>query len=973
MSRKYLFVTGILFFCSLYAGALFAKTPKRTFDKSVFRSFGTLQANKTAMNKSVIEVHTQFPGWSVTADKLNGLFTDIFGSPILLDGATDTDKAQNCLFQNLGTLGVNSAEWTKVSYINAPKADYVNYRQVVGGHNVVFSRLGFRFTKEGRLARMQMRNYGSPSGKVQVSLSKQAAISAAIKDLNEVSITNTAVEPDWSWFPIPSSQGYTFHPAWAFTITGRVPGGLPLILTGYVDATNGDLLYRTNKVKETGYDVTVKGVVYKNGTLLPTSSEPLTDLRLNIGIDTLYTDSIGLYSDPLALLPVTTTIPLAGKWSTVIDSPTSTVPLFTDLISATTSTYNYPTTTPCSDRHVNAYYHVNRVHNFMKGYFPTFTGMDFSLPTNIDLPTGDCNAFYSGTSINFFAADTVCHSFAEMGDVIYHEYGHGISDHFYTELTGTSIMNGALNEACSDIWALSITHNPILAANAFVHNGGFIRRYDITPQVYPIDLQGIDVHKDGQIIAGTWWDVALNLGVVDSMTKLFTDVYYDAPDGPDGLEGEVYQSILIDALMADDNNSNLSDGTPHYAQIVAAFAKHGIYLEGDATLYHPELMPQPAGVSIPVTAVLDITATTFFHDLTLYYRVNGSGAWNPVVLTNSSLSFTGTIPPQPFGTTIEYYFVVHDSLNVPNAFFPITCNPALPPHQATIPYQFGVGIASAVDFDFESPVSGWGIALNPGDDATLGLWHQDDPVPNPFYTSWPAGDHTSGAGQCLVTGAGDGAMFGTAITGGTSTVLSPVFDISSFSTPVVEYYRWFSNEQYLENFKKDPWIVKIRDASGSAWQTVENTYQADDNWRRRIFTVSQFLPATATQIQLKFFASDSILNTWVDDGQTITVGGVDDFSIYDKAAPASVKSVAPAKMEIYPNPADEQVHITLSADDNGTITLYDVKGKKMVAIPLEQSCNTYSLDTKGFPPGSYSVVVQTNGSIRSKKIVVVHK
>ena len=142
---------------------------------------------------------------------------------------------------------------------------------------------------------------------------------------------------------------------------------------------------------------------------------------------------------------------------------------------------------------------------------------------------------------------------------------------FTSDITGgTSINDGALNEACSDVWAMSISRNPVLGANAFVGYGGFIRRYDMTPQVYPIDLETnlslADVHKNGQIIAGTWWDVGINLGSVDSMTKLFTDVYYDVPDGANGTEGKIYQGILIDALTADDNDGNLLDGTPHYSR-----------------------------------------------------------------------------------------------------------------------------------------------------------------------------------------------------------------------------------------------------------------------------------------------------------------------------------------------------------------------------------------------------------------------
>ena len=62
------------------------------------------------------------------------------------------------------------------------------------------------------------------------------------------------------------------------------------------------------------------------------------------------------------------------------------------------------------------------------------------------------------------------------------------------------------------------------------------------------------------------------------MSSLFSRSFLGLATGPDGTEGTVYYDILIDALTYDDNNGNLADGTPHFTQIVEAFAAHGIYL-----------------------------------------------------------------------------------------------------------------------------------------------------------------------------------------------------------------------------------------------------------------------------------------------------------------------------------------------------------------------------------------------------------
>src|SRR5690606_17766250 len=110
-----------------------------------------------------------------------------------------------------------------------------------------------------------------------------------------------------------------------------------------------------------------------------------------------------------------------GKWARVrAIANGGVVPAFQDTLSSNGLDYTFPVAAPSSNRHVNAYYHVNRVHDFMKGYFPSFTNLDFPLPTNVDV-TGSCNAFYSGqnVSINFYTAGNGCNSLAQIGDVVY--------------------------------------------------------------------------------------------------------------------------------------------------------------------------------------------------------------------------------------------------------------------------------------------------------------------------------------------------------------------------------------------------------------------------------------------------------------------------------------------------------------------------------------------------------------------------
>ncbi|PQJ09924.1 hypothetical protein CJD36_014560 [Flavipsychrobacter stenotrophus] len=942
---------------------------KKTYTISVFSKYQSLPANTEAGEKTRNLLKTYFPGWMATTDKLNGTFTNVYGRPLAIDGNTLQEKATSIINRKLEGAGVKQSDWQLANEYAAPNADYINYHQIVNGHPVVFSALKFRFSKTGALTRIQMKNYGTPKN-ILLSITTEDAKNNVIKDIEGITVSSAIVDAEWAWFPIPQADGYTLHPAWHFKIKGNIKGSVPLILTGYVDGLTGEVLYRMNEVKETDFDVTIKGMVYKNGTNNPATLEALTDLDVTDGLTTLNTNSTGVLNTPLWILPVTAGVRLSGKWAIVVDNATGLTPEFSDTVLLPGTTYTYPTAAPASDRHVNAYYHVNRVHNFMKGYFPSFTDLDYPMPTNVDLTSGTCNAYYDGVSVNFFAADAQCTSFAEIGDIVYHEYGHAINDHFYSTHTVGSMMNDALNEAYADVWGMSITHDAVLGYNPFVGFGGFIRRYDMTPQVYPLDMVP-EPHAAGQIIAGCWWDLGVNIGSVPTMTQLFTDVYYDVPDGPNGTEGVVYQEILIDALMADDNDANLSNGTPHYSQIVAAFARHGIYLEGDATLFHNEIINRTPGVTIPVYVSLSMTGGAYLHDLSLNYRTNSTGTWTSLIMAPITGGYSAAIPSQPQGTTVEYYFTMHDSLGIANGYFPLTCNPNIPAEQTTIPYQFGVGVVRKISNDFESNTTGWGIGGNPGDDATSGLWQWGFPVSNIFFTAFPISDHTTGAGKCLVSGTGAGSSWGTPVAGGATTALSPSFDISSFTSPVVEYYRWYSNEQG-NNFKNDPWIVQIRNTAGGTWQTVERTYQPDVQWRHRIFPVNAFVTG-ASHIQVRFVASDSILSNWDDNGQSTTVGGVDDFYIMDKGDNTSVTNVELIKANVHPNPANDRLDIVLEGNDNkGYIELYDLSGKEIYNLSIEPGKSNFSINTGTITPGVYSLVIQTGKMIECKKVVIAH-
>lgn len=919
-------------------------------------------------------------GWNATVDRISGEFRDMYGPAVQVAGSNNLEKAQLLMSSKLSAMGINAADWYVTRNSHVGHAAFVDFAQKIDGHKVAFANLQFRFTKDGLLQRVKTKNYGQPEPGAAPTISANDALQtkAMTSDYSAYTLTGKEILPEWEWFPVPTQAGYELRPAWAFRVTGIGAYEMPFDVKGYIDARTGDLLYRINEVNTT-FDVQVKGQVFVTSPLAPSGEVLMSDMRVEIGGNNYVTDDTGYVSVPSANAPLTATYVMRGPWATVRRNTTSgSIPEFGVSMANSGTVYKLPAldSTTQNYRAVSAFYFANKVHDFMKGYWPTFTGMDMPITTVVDRSGATCNAYYNngGFNMNFYTPQTSCRAFSVVGDIVYHEYGHGISYRFY-QAQGSSFQNGALGEGNSDVWSMAINRDGIVGEGARYSGNGSIRDYTGAPKVYPQDIVN-EVHGDGEIIAGAWWDVAINTGSVDTMTKLFTLTFYDVPNGPTGSEGEIYHDILISALMNDDDDNNLGNGTPHFKEIIDAFARHGILLLGDATIKHKEVAHQPVNTPTTINAELTLTNPAFFDKLRMLYRLRTSSTWDTVVMNNTSGNmYSGQIPGMPGGSIVDYYFTADDVIQASSYGLPMGYDPAfLVSDEVTIPYQYGVGLTSIrVKQDFEGNIDGWQLGIA-SDDATAGTWVNEVPV-GTFDGSLPVqpgADNTSGSGKCLVTGNGSSSTSLADVDNGKTTVVTPVFDLPFFE-PVIEYYRWYSNDRAsTRNLRNDYWSVEIRNAKSQIWRRVDYTRQSDQNWRRRIFKVNEYL-GTPEQVQMRFIAEDKIDNGATQNGQNIIEAAVDDFIIYE-GAPLSVEEAqAAVNANVYPNPADGTVHISLPREGEGTATLMDVTGKVIAQLQVVKGQKEYTINTASVAAGTYVLLLQTDFAIQSTRVVVNHK
>ncbi|HMC97995.1 MAG TPA: hypothetical protein VKG92_10085, partial [Flavobacteriales bacterium] len=530
----------------------------------------------------------QHPQWVVEFNEASGMPHRAFGPPIATSGSTSEQRAMSFITNDLAALAIPVQELVPMSSAPAKKVTYVHYAQRHEGLSVLGAHVMVKLDAQGSVIAFGAEAFDVSAVDVQPMVGAATAAGAASEGLPGVSST---VDEGLRILPVPN--GHEMDARLVHEVTVHTSIGTPGRYQCWVDAHTGALLYRKDLVvneREQGdggddaADVQVNGSVYTDGALGPLTVEGLPDLQTTINSTDFYADANGFLPTGLTG-PVSATFKLRGRWS--ITTTNGANPSFTTTLNEGSNTADFDTHANVRER--TAYYHVSRIHNHGNAVLPGFDGMDMALPTHVDVSTAtdSCNAYYDGASINFYAQTPGCRALSLYGDVIYHEYGHGINATYYQSL-GSNFSNSAMNEAYADVWALTLTENPVMTLGWKIgFPDSYIRRYDQAPKVYPIDLIG-EPHTDGQIIAGAWWDTYRLLGW-DMPTTL--QLFGDALGGlqataADGMEGQAYRDVLLDVLQADDDDGNIANGTPHGLVIVEAFAIHGITLLSNAQFVH---------------------------------------------------------------------------------------------------------------------------------------------------------------------------------------------------------------------------------------------------------------------------------------------------------------------------------------------------------------------------------------------------
>ncbi len=223
---------------------------------------------------------------------------------------------------------------------------------------------------------------------------------------------------------------------------------------------------------------------------------------------------------------------------------------------------------------VNGFLVVEGTHDFFKNLQPTWTEIDRNVTCAVNVSMS-CMARYDYTldRLSFAVAQESggCRNTA-FSTIITHEYGHFIQDRLFG--LSPDFASDSFNEGAADALAGLMWNTPLIGVDWF-GDGDWMRNID-TPNVH-FDCHS-STHYCGLALAGAFWDARRNLidaceqdpecnapdDAIDTVNHLFADFLFVS-------DGWLDESVLVEVLIVDDDDLDLSNGTPHSEQIIPAF------------------------------------------------------------------------------------------------------------------------------------------------------------------------------------------------------------------------------------------------------------------------------------------------------------------------------------------------------------------------------------------------------------------
>ncbi len=784
------------------------------------------------------------------------------------DASISEEKAKQFIDDNSYLFSISSSDVDL--WVNEKKGNirYLIFNQMVDDIPVHNGRIDFRYTLDGKLVLIGHDGYPKIKINMSPSLSSEEAIATAKSDVgfNENNEDYVIGEPQkFIW--VEKGETPEYHLSWVVQLFVHLEYAdeydIPVRnVKVFVDANDGEVLYYEELAASAVISGYVTGMV-KDEPFGQEFNRPFANTQVQVsGAGSTMTDENGYYSIEIGSQSSDATVMLYGDWINTENTNGSEGSISTTVDPGTMVNFHFDNTNSIPGER-DTYYHANLIHDFAKDVGNGFTGADYTMPANVNIGSEDpywpCNAYWDGYTISMFSAGGGCAATDQMADVVYHEYGHGLQQFIYEPYS--SPFASGMGEGCSDYWAMTITNSPCLG-NGFFGNGTCLRDGNNSRQ-YPGSECGGQVHCLGEISMGALWKMRGH--IIDSQG------YDNGKSRSDSLfffaqtaRPNTVPDFLYEIIVADDDDGYLLNGTPNYADICEGFEYHNVDCPfEDIGIEHT---PLSNTLDTMNDYYVETAVGSIYGDVVtvlLYYSVVGS--YESVSMNFENGLYHAYIPAQSAGSVVDYYIYAVDSEGNE-----IT-SPDGAPQQT---YLFLVGPMESFQIAFEDNYEtdlDWQVG-DTGDGANSGIWTREDPIGT--YVDnvivQPEDDHTALGFVAFITGNAEfnGDNPGdNDVDDGKTTLLSPVWDLTQLISPVISYWRWYSNDAGASP-GSDYWQVDISNDGGNSWIELEYTDQTNNSWTQHQFKLNRFVDIT-NQMRIRFVASDegegSLIEAGVDD------------------------------------------------------------------------------------------------------------
>ncbi|MFT4628183.1 MAG: hypothetical protein ACI8PZ_006878 [Myxococcota bacterium] len=589
-------------------------------------------------------VRAEGDGWDARFDEVTGTPLRLWGPGVdigPLTEARDVERAVvHWLDRHAELLGHTPGTLVPLNAVRVERSDawYLNFEAPVDGLPVWRGGVVAR-VKNGRITMVGSRAYANTRIEGDISNSSAIATQSAISGGSAPHANHTDVVAEPWMLPVEDIRGLRLVPTWMVRSRTVDPPGMWVT---FVHGETGEVLNTHNEVRFIDGQVTGE---HEPRTLngAPLVEFPMVDMAVTTGPEFATTDSNGEYSisegDHY-------TAEFIGEYLEIRNEQGG------DSVLSESGPDLHWTASDASESEISVWAWLHEIRDWGEVHAPEVSMVTDDLLAYVNI-NDSCNAFYDG-NVNFFRSGGDCNNTGRISDVVYHEWGHGFH---WTSFSGRYV-DGSLGEGVADTVAFLQTDDTTIAPY-FYDNGSGIRDVG-ADQAYPIDFiaDPAYVHSNGLIFGGSMWDLwgllRSELGEVEgttATTNIFTGLIKGAGGIPDTFD---------EAMFADDDDGDLSNGTPHLCDLIDAFGRHGLGPVGTGSFFVPGheqvVMADPgqdhAVVLNPQSAAPECVGYVV-NSADLTWRASG-GEWNTQSLTVNA-TIEGSIPEQSYGTFVEYY------------------------------------------------------------------------------------------------------------------------------------------------------------------------------------------------------------------------------------------------------------------------------------------------------------------------------